>query len=536
MASTSQISNSLHSRRRENNGRPLTLFFVGGIALVLTPAVMVFCQDASLRQQMCENVHTFSATVSAESTKFLKRLSSGQIGQSGGHLSQIGQNGAAQSSGSGANSNLSLGNDEKSEKGSATQSESTANSENPARGDNLSSTDMASNVSMVDQAVSVLTAQIAKDPNNASLHNRLGLIYASVGELKRAESQFNLAIDLSREQLAQLNTDLKAKKASGEIAQASQIMLTANQMELELSSAHSNLARVFEKLGQQSKVVAQLDQLNKDVVIGEGPIQAAAVSPAVVARASSLNSSISGAADAPKVSPQLVASLAKAQALLQAGRPQEAVVQLRMVLSIDPNLAEAHEELGKIGLSCGNVPQAIEELTKARDLTPNKASVHAALGVAYQYKGRLKEAIGEFTRALALNNKDASSAFNLGNAYAAGNQNKEAIACYRKALAIEPKMAVAHNNLASLYSLNNNGEAAVKEFEAALSLAPGMPSAHYGLGLALYRMHDYAAASREFKAAVTLNPSLIDAHHKIAMCEKQGGRPARHLYQHVAMR
>jgi len=510
----------------------LTLFFVGGIALVLTPAVMVFCQDAALRQQMCENAHTFATSVQVEGSKILKRMSSGQIAQSSqnsqlshGALNHSASTGATGSGGTSANPGLS-------------QAGGSNTGLNIDKEESKSPADIASNVSMVDQAVSVLSAQIAKDPNNASLHNRLGLIYASVGELRRAESQFNLAIDLSREQLAQLNADLKAKKEAGEIAQASQIMLSANQMELELSSAHSNLARVFEKLGQQSKVVAQLDQLNKDVIIGDGSIQAqaAAVSPAVVARAASLSSAAAANASAPKVSSQLVASLAKAQALIQAGRPQEAAVQLRNVLSIDPNLAEAHEELGKIGLNSGNVPLAIEELTRARNLTPNKASVHAAHGEVYQYQGQLNEAISEFTRALALNNKDASSAFNLGNAYAASNKNDQAINCYRKALSIDPNMAVAHNNLASLYSLKNNNEAAIKEFEAALSLAPSMASAHYGLGLAHYRSHDYATAVQEFKAAVTLNPSLVDAHHKIAECERHGGRISKHLFQHVAMR
>ncbi|MBS2009995.1 MAG: tetratricopeptide repeat protein [Cyanobacteria bacterium SZAS TMP-1] len=516
----------------------MTLFFVGAIALVLTPGVMVFCQDAGLRQQMCENMHSLAGTVSVESGKIFKRMTARQghsgsadsVGvakfSSGTALSGL----SAAGSGAGAGATGNAGPGDGSSVNLADDKQNSGNNES-------SQADMANNVSMVDQAVSVLTAQIAKDPNNPSLHNRLGLIYASVGELRRAESQFNQAIDLSREQLAQLNNELNTKKANGEIAQASQIMLTANQMELELSSAHSNLARVFEKLGQQSKVVAQLDQLNKDVIIASGPSQAVAVAPAVVARVASKSALAAASGNVKKVSPQLVANVAKAQALIQAGRPNEAVVQLKAALAIDPDLAEAHEELGKISLSSGNVPQAIEELTRACALNPGKASVHAALGVAYQYKGRQKEAIAQFNRAIALDSKDASSLFNLGNAYAAGGQNSEAMASYKKAVAIDPNMAVAHNNMGSLYALNNNNTAAIKEFEAALAQAPGMASAHYGLGLALYRSQDYAAASREFKAAVTLNPSLVDAHHKIAMCEKQSGRlPRQRLFQHVAMR
>jgi tetratricopeptide (TPR) repeat protein len=473
---------------------------------------MVFCQDAALRQQMCEGAQTFAAGLSLQAHKLYKNASPAMANGSKDKVATFhadAQAGALK-----------------------TTAEKT---------DNASVSDMASSVSMVDQAVSVLSAQIAKDPNNPSLHNRLGLIYASVGELQRAENQFNQAVDRSREQLGELNAQLIAKKEKGQIAQASQIMLEANQIELELSSAHSNLARVFEKLGQQTKVVAQLDQLNKDVIIGEGPNNAA-VSPIVVvpkviaAQAVETKTGGSSAASPKKVSAQLVVTLAKAQALMQAGRVSEAVPQLQAVLAIDPGLAETHEQLGLISLSAGNFGQAVDELSKAAEIAPNKASTHAALGVAYQYKGKAQEAITEFTRALALNAKDSSSAFNLGNAYAALGKNNEATRYFQKAVSIDPKMGVAHNNLGSLYSLKGNYELAVKEFESAVALAPQMYSAHYGLGLALYHSQDYGSASREFEAALALNPGLVDAHQKIAECQRLSGQVSKHMYQDVAMR
>ncbi len=528
LASTSQISHSLHTRRRDNH-RPLTPFFVGGIALVLTPAVMVFCQDAALRQQMCEGAHSFGASVTQQAHKLFRNASQGGIVDSRSETAEAGVKTGGPGSGKPKGKGPAL-----TAISSTSSSSSSSTSTSPSTAPTPS--EVASSVSMVDQAVSVLSAQIAKDPNNPALHNRLGLIYASVGEMQRAEMQFNQAVDGSREQLRDLNAQLSAKKDAGQIAQASQLMLDINQLELELSSAHSNLARVFEKLGQQSKVLAQLEQLNKDVIIGEHPSNAA-VSPAVVAPKPVAIKSAAGAEAAPKkVSLQLVATLAKAQALLQAGRVQEATPLLHAALAIDPNISDVHEQLGIINLNAGNFGKAVDELNKASAISPNKGSIHAALGVAYQYKGKLKEAINEFSRAVALNPKDASSAFNLGNAYAAQGKNDDATRCYQKAVAGDPNMAVAHNNLASLYSLKGNYELAAREFEAALSLAPKMESAHYGLGLALYHTQDYGSASREFQAALAINPNLVDAQQKIAMCQKQSGQLSRHMYQDVAMR
>ncbi len=503
---------------------------MGAAALIVTPGVMVFCQDAALRQEMCEGVHNFASTVSLQAHKLIKSASSAGSfsGTSGSdHIAKV-------------SDDRQPGKHKNSTNSTSSQNLATSAAGDAAPGASLAggknASDMASSVSMVDQAVSVLTAQIAKDPSNPALHNRLGLIYASVGEMRRAEAQFDQAVESSREKLQDLNAQLTEKKEAGQIAQASQLMLDINQIDLELSSAHSNLARVFEKLGQQSKVVAQLEQLNKDVVIGEGP-GSVTVSPVVTAP-KPIAIKTAGPSDSgpKKVSVQLVATVAKAHALLQAGRVSEATPLLKAAITMDPSLVDAREQLGTISLSQGNFGQAVEQLSRARDLAPNKASIHAELGVAYQYKGKIKEAIAEFARAVALNPKDASSAFNLGNAYAAQGKNDDAISCYKKAAAIDPNMAVAHNNLGSLYSIKGNYEAAAREFESALTLAPKMDSAHYGLGLALYHTQDFGAASREFQAALALNPNLVDAHQKIALCQRQSGQLSKHMYQDVAMR
>ncbi|MBU6451530.1 MAG: tetratricopeptide repeat protein [Cyanobacteria bacterium REEB67] len=500
-------------------------FFGAALVLVLTPVGMVVYQDGALRQDMADNARNLYGNIASGLTQQMARLSKVKTAQSV-------STGRGIASGSLKNANgfaplpaaSSLPGDKASLSGSNAQAADQAAEDNK--------NDVSVNVSMVDQAVSTLNGKIVADPHNPSLHNRLGLIYASVGELRLAEKQFNQAIDLSRQQLTDLNAAIVAKKESGKIDEASESMLAANQMELELSSAHSNLARVFEKLGQQSKVVAQLDQLNKDVVIGNGPSQAVAAVAAVTVP----HPASSDGKPVKKASAELVTAFAKAQADLQSGRINEASQELHTVLGIDPDFAEAHEQLGTIALGGGNVPQALEELGRAAALNPNKASVHAALGVAYQYKGRVKEATAEFTRALALNPKDTSSAFNLGNAYAATNKTQDAINCYRKAIALSPNMAVAHNNLASLYSQKGSFDAAIKEFEATIALTPTMASAHYGLGLAYYRTGNHISAVREFKQALALNPALVDAHHKIALCERQSGQPRVHRHQDVAMR
>jgi tetratricopeptide (TPR) repeat protein len=371
----------------------------------------------------------------------------------------------------------------------------------------------ASNVRLVDEAVKLLSAQIEQKPKDPSLHNRLGLIYAELGELSQAEIQFKEAIQLARVGLTDSRMAVEQKKSEGQLVEASQLMLGASQNELELSTAHSNLARVYEKLGQQSKVVAQLEELNRDVKIGGGLAQSLGLNTRAVSNVKLTRASV-----------QVCEGMAKAESLMASRKLQQAMAQWKQVLAIDPTIAEAHEKLGRAALTTGDIALAIQELKKAAQLAPGKAATHAALGICYQCRSNNKEAIDEFKKALALDGKDALSAFNMGNAYAALNQNTSARTSYQLAIKLNPAMAVAHNNLATISSLSGQYDQAIQEFEQTLALAPRMASAHYGLGLAYFNKHEYNRASQQFKTALDLNPNLIDAHSKIETCYRMNAQ------------
>jgi tetratricopeptide (TPR) repeat protein len=452
------------------------------MAMILLPGVAVISQDAEMRKNIINTAGTICQSVQTSVSGLVNKASHKQ---------------------------------EASKLGSIAATQASVKAQDGASGNAKSSTAAKAagiSVSLVDKAVELLSSQIDQDPHNPSLHNRLGLIYAEMGELNQAENQFKQAIELARIGLATNRQEVAAKKDQGDLSEASTLMLAASQSELELSAAHSNLARVYEKLGQQSNVVGQLEQLNRDVVIGDGMAQAQSIDAA------------SGKKSNSKASPEIVTGLAKSEALMHVGRFPEAMQLLRRVLSLDPNIAEAHEKLGQAALNSGNTFVAVQELRRACDLDPGSATAHSALGLAYQFRTRSHEAIEEFNKALALNPKDAISAFNLGNIYAHMGQIGDAQRYYRLALKNDPRMAVAHNNLASIYSMQGIYEAAVAEFEESLALAPNMVSAHYGLGVALFNMQDYMAASQEFKKSLALNPNLADAQAKIQVCARKLGQ------------
>lgn len=363
----------------------------------------------------------------------------------------------------------------------------------------------------LDQASDQLLDQINKNPSDPSLHNRVAMIYAGMGDFTSAVSHFEKAVEASRSQILLLTAQERDLRAKGDKAAAAKTVLEVSKLNVELAAAHSSLARVYGELGQHEKVVAELDSLNKDIAFGSGLTKKSA--PVAIADNVSDH----------RLNQKTLASLARAQALMQAHRMPEAMQEYRNVIAAEPQSAIAHERLGLAALFVNNSYLAVQELETATRLEPDHSSTHNALGLAYQAEGDGQHAQAEFEKALSLNPKDAEAAFNLGTIFAGTGRYGPAEEAFKKAVAANPKAPMAHNHLGTLLSLSGNYRQAVQEFQAALSLAPDLASSHYGLGLALYNLKDYSASIREFKRALALNPGLSDAHNKIELAYRKSG-------------
>lgn len=363
----------------------------------------------------------------------------------------------------------------------------------------------------LDQASDQLMDQINKTPSDPSLHNRVAMIYAGMGDFTAAVGHFERAVEASRSQILLLSAQEKELRAKGDKAATATTVLAVSKLNVELAAAHSSLARVYGELGQHDKVVAELDALNKDIVFGSGLGKKSA--PIAVAQAPPDH----------QLNQKTLASLARGQALMQAHRIPEAMQEYKNVIAVEPQSAIAHEKLGLAALFVNNSYLAVQELETATRLEPDHATTHNALGLAYQAEGDGQHAQVEFEKALSLNPKDAEAAFNLGTIFAGTGRYGPAEEAFRKSVAANPKAPMAHNHLGTLLSLSGNYRQAIQEFQTALTLAPDLASSHYGLGLALYNMKDYSGSIREFKRALAINPGLSDAHNKIELAYRKSG-------------
>lgn len=94
-----------------------------------------------------------------------------------------------------------------------------------------------------------------------------------------------------------------------------------------------------------------------------------------------------------------------------------AIASFRRAVELDPEYAEARNNLGVQFLLAGNYPEAIEQLRAATSLSPSWGKPHLNLGDALRATGQFDQAIAELQRALQLEPNLSEVHYNTGRLY-----------------------------------------------------------------------------------------------------------------------
>ena len=156
----------------------------------------------------------------------------------------------------------------------------------------------------------------------------------------------------------------------------------------------------------------------------------------------------------------------------QCRRWHDSVELWNYTLSIDPQCAPAHNNLGTALARLGREDEAAAEFSRAIGLDPEYAEAHNNLATAWVHRGKPEEAVAEYRKALQALPTYAMARDNLGAVLAAQGKVAEAIEEYRKALVIDPGDAHAHNNLGAALAGQGRLDEAAAEFRRALALSP----------------------------------------------------------------
>ena len=170
----------------------------------------------------------------------------------------------------------------------------------------------------------------------------------------------------------------------------------------------------------------------------------------------------------------------------------------------------AHTNLGLALAGRGRADDAILQFREALEIDPHYAAAHYNLGLALAGRGQVDEAIAQYRKTLEIKPDYVAAHNNLGTALAGRGQADEAIEHYRKALEINPEYVLAHNNLGLVLADRGQVGEAITHYRKALEISPDYAEAHYNLGLALAGRGQVGEAIEHYGKALGLASARND--------------------------
>jgi tetratricopeptide (TPR) repeat protein len=164
-----------------------------------------------------------------------------------------------------------------------------------------------------------------------------------------------------------------------------------------------------------------------------------------------------------------------AEALRLQGNFDEAIVELREAIKLDPRLARAHSGLGLALRAQRNLAESTAAYQEAIRLDPDLIDAHNGLAVTLANQGKLTDAVTEFREIIRVDPDSAIGYYNLSYALADLDRDVESAAALREVIRINPNHYNARFNLGELFRLEGKYDESVKQFREYLRLAPDVP-------------------------------------------------------------
>lgn len=179
--------------------------------------------------------------------------------------------------------------------------------------------------------------------------------------------------------------------------------------------------------------------------------------------------------------------------------------------------------------------EALKELEIVLSLNPQDADARFAAGLAYQRLGRLNEAIETFKKVIEIDPGRIDAYFQIAVTYDAQAAYEEAIEAYKKVISLAPDSPQAkeakerlpegerrlktrrHFEAAAELIRKEQWPEALKETQAILAIEPKNPNALFNLGLIHHQLHEDDQAIEALKKALEIDPDFQKAHYQLGV-------------------
>ena len=202
----------------------------------------------------------------------------------------------------------------------------------------------------------------------------------------------------------------------------------------------------------------------------------------------------------------------------------EATLNVRKALDLDPDQPEVRLSLASLLRSTGNSVAAVNELTRVVSDQPNNDDAHRLLGQLLAKAARPTEALRALQRAADLRPKYWLNQEALGLFFAGNGRFQDAINAFTRLTELKPDDALPFQQLGAMYLNRGDFPSARRNFERSNELKPNA-GAFANLGTVAFYEQRYKDAVAHYQAAVKLEPSIAALHGNLGDAYQRVGRP-----------
>jgi tetratricopeptide (TPR) repeat protein len=339
-----------------------------------------------------------------------------------------------------------------------------------------------------DEANRLLVESAKELLKDAGVQHRLGTVLLELGDLPGAEAAFQRALQYAPEDPSCLVGLALVNVRRSEWSAAVDLCQRALARDPDFRPAHYALGLAYRGLGDERSAAASL-ALGAD---GKTRYLDDGFSAELKGYRVNLASQITEAKmlDAAGRGDQALATWARiarrhpddksvlasyGASLLQKGRTDEAVAQLKKSLALDEKQTAPHVLLAEALLQSDQMEEAQAHADRAVALGPLVANTHKTRARVLARRKWFEEAYQELRRAAELEPRDPVALAALSEISLLSGHSDEAISWCRKALELDPSSLPVRVNLARLTFNSGDAEAARIQVKELLNLAPDNP-------------------------------------------------------------
>jgi tetratricopeptide (TPR) repeat protein len=362
-----------------------------------------------------------------------------------------------------------------------------------------------------------------KNPQTAALKlNQEAESYLTQGDFDKAYATSLQALELVPDFAPVSNTIGKIMEKIDALDAAITWYKKAIEKQPNLAEAHANLGSVYVKQQQWDKAVAPYQKATK---IEPNLISAYCALAEIYHQIDKPELAASCEYKAFILQPEWATDLKYlklAKTLLTYNRKKAAIACYEQSLKLNPNLSQAHHNLGEIYSQEEQWQAAISSYQKAIKLNPKFPWSHHSLGKAFANTQQWEKAIDSYQEALQLNSQDAVTYHCLGDALVKQKQLDAAISAYKKSIELQPETWVVHHKLANIFQEKGELDAAIIAYYEAITLNPNFLWSYYSLGETLIKLKKWSKAVVAYLYAFKINQNLPSIHEQLGYAlEKQ---------------